>query len=139
MREVRVQALHAIVGSSAHPAGALELMEPIASRDVILVRCAEPRGELFVGVQPFVELLHTSGRLETSDRFRRAHARQPVQGRERILVDDRKRLDHRRKAARTSVRDADVAAQRTSELTFDRSAVLRAQSSFWRMFRLMSA
>jgi hypothetical protein len=110
MREMRMQTLHAVRRTTAHPSGTVESMQRVTLRDVLLVRRAKGFGERLVVMKTFVEVLHTPGCFEPPDGFGRPHACQPIERRERIAVDEGMRLDDGRKTARTPVRDAYVTA-----------------------------
>jgi hypothetical protein len=124
---VRVEALHAIGRSSSNTSGAFQYSEPVPALDVVTLGCGEGLREVGVRAQPLGLLAHHAGRLEPPDRATRAHAREPIQRRERLAVDDRKRLDHGRQTARTSMRDTHRSADYTLELALDRLTVRRIE------------
>jgi hypothetical protein len=124
MREVRVQAFHAIRRSSTDTAGALQDVHRIASRDVVRVGGFERGAELRIALEPLVHLAHAALGLELPGGSDRTPAREPVQRGERLAVDEWMRLDHRRQAAAAAHGDAYLATQAATELTLDRRVIL---------------
>jgi hypothetical protein len=119
-----MQTLHAVARSTTDASPSLELVVRVASRDVVVGCGLEGRAELGIGREPIVDLGDRTGRLEAADGRARPTAREPVQRRERLAVDDGMGLDHRRETARTPNGDPDRTTQTATELTLDRRAIL---------------
>src|SRR5439155_7643249 len=99
MRVVRVQTLHPVGRTATDAAGTLELVQRVATPAIVGVGSEQFVRKSGVVTHLFGELTHHTAGFEPSDGLRRAATREPVQGRERLAVDQRERFDHGREAA----------------------------------------
>jgi hypothetical protein len=143
VRVVRVETLHAVGRSAADATRAFEAMKRIATAAIIGVGRSETRREFFVLTHTLRKIGHHTGRLESSDGLGCATAGEPVERRERLSVDERERLDHRRESAAATHGDTHLTTQSASDLTLDGDPVFvrdrETQPSLFRTFRLISA
>lgn len=121
---MRVQALHSIGRPSSDTAGTFQRSEAVAAVDVVALGGGERLSELVVRTKSLGQIAHHTGRLEPPYCAARAHARQPIERRERLAVHEREGFDDGRQSTRTSISDADVTTDGTFDLALDRRAIV---------------